>query len=228
MLLQTQDAGGPRGQFTFNASGTGLPSETATLSGVANPMASFLLDWPNGVYARPEGLRRTRHEALGDVLLHPGQVAGALEPHDRPRPAVGVLLAARRSGRHGQPRQLRSADPLDSRGRLRRPEQRAERRAEVHELQPAHRRVLASQSGNGPARRLRLQHDSLPGQPLRVQLPGEAELLRVGNQRLPAGGRDVDRLPRTGAPGHPAGWRHSHRGNRASERDARRDLSGSS
>ena len=49
MLLQTQDAGGPRGQFTFNASGTGVPSETATLSGVANPMASFLLDWPNSV-----------------------------------------------------------------------------------------------------------------------------------------------------------------------------------
>ena len=49
MLLQTQDAGGPRGQFTFNSSGTGLPSESATLSGVANSMASFLLDWPNSV-----------------------------------------------------------------------------------------------------------------------------------------------------------------------------------
>jgi hypothetical protein len=49
LLLQTQDAGGPRGAFTFNASGTGNPAETATLSGVANAMASFLLDWPNGV-----------------------------------------------------------------------------------------------------------------------------------------------------------------------------------
>ena len=49
ILLQTQDAGGSRGNFNFNASGTGLPSETATLSGVANSMASFLLDWPNGV-----------------------------------------------------------------------------------------------------------------------------------------------------------------------------------
>ncbi|MEP6914316.1 MAG: TonB-dependent receptor [Acidobacteriota bacterium] len=49
ILLQTQDNGGSRGNFTFNASGTGLPSETATLSGVANSMASFLLDWPNGV-----------------------------------------------------------------------------------------------------------------------------------------------------------------------------------
>ena len=49
MLLQTQDAGGPRGLFNFNASGTGLPSDNASLTGVANSFASFLLDWPNGV-----------------------------------------------------------------------------------------------------------------------------------------------------------------------------------
>jgi hypothetical protein len=49
MLLQTQDAGGPRGAFTFNAQGTGSPAETASTGGIANPMASFLLDWPNGV-----------------------------------------------------------------------------------------------------------------------------------------------------------------------------------
>lgn len=49
ILLQTQDNGGSRGNFNFNSSGTGLPSESATLSGVANSMASFLIDWPNGV-----------------------------------------------------------------------------------------------------------------------------------------------------------------------------------
>ena len=49
MLLQTQDAGGPRGRFAFNASGTGVPGETNTLSGPANAFASFLLDWPNTV-----------------------------------------------------------------------------------------------------------------------------------------------------------------------------------
>jgi hypothetical protein len=48
VLLQTQDAGGPRGNFNFNTSGTGVPSESASL-GVANSFASFLLDWPNGV-----------------------------------------------------------------------------------------------------------------------------------------------------------------------------------
>jgi hypothetical protein len=49
MLLQTQDAGGPRGAFTFNASGTGSPAEPASTGGIANPMASFLLDWPSDV-----------------------------------------------------------------------------------------------------------------------------------------------------------------------------------
>jgi Carboxypeptidase regulatory-like domain len=49
MLLQTQDAGGPRGNFRFDSDGTGLPSEGATLTSVANSMASFLLDWPAAV-----------------------------------------------------------------------------------------------------------------------------------------------------------------------------------
>jgi len=49
LLLQTQDAGGSRGLFNFNASGTGNPADNASLSGVANSFASFLLDWPNGV-----------------------------------------------------------------------------------------------------------------------------------------------------------------------------------
>jgi Carboxypeptidase regulatory-like domain len=46
LLLQTQDAGGPRGSYTFNNAGTGVPNESNTLSGVANSMAAFLLDWP--------------------------------------------------------------------------------------------------------------------------------------------------------------------------------------
>jgi Carboxypeptidase regulatory-like domain len=49
MLLQTQDAGGPRGRFNFVASGTGNPADQASLSGVANSFASFLLDWPTVV-----------------------------------------------------------------------------------------------------------------------------------------------------------------------------------
>jgi hypothetical protein len=49
MLLQTQDAGGSRGRFNFIAGGTGNANEAATLSGVTNSFAAFLLDWPNTV-----------------------------------------------------------------------------------------------------------------------------------------------------------------------------------
>jgi hypothetical protein len=48
-LLQTQDAGGPRGRFAFSASGTGDKNDTPSQSGVANSFASFLLDWPGTV-----------------------------------------------------------------------------------------------------------------------------------------------------------------------------------
>ena len=66
MLLQTQDAGGPRGRFAFNASGTGIPSETNTLSGPANAFASFLLDWPNTVQRDLKVFDRpgTEHQAV--------------------------------------------------------------------------------------------------------------------------------------------------------------------
>jgi hypothetical protein len=48
-LLQTQDAGGSRGEFNFNGAGTGSPTQTASLNNYANALASFLLDWPNTV-----------------------------------------------------------------------------------------------------------------------------------------------------------------------------------
>ena len=49
MLLQTQDAGGSRGEFTFGANGTANPTEAASTSSQANSFAAFLLDWPTGV-----------------------------------------------------------------------------------------------------------------------------------------------------------------------------------
>jgi hypothetical protein len=49
MLLQTQDAGGPRGEFVFSANGTGNPAEAASTTGQANAFAAFLLDWPGTV-----------------------------------------------------------------------------------------------------------------------------------------------------------------------------------
>jgi hypothetical protein len=46
MLLQTQDAGGPRGEFVFTANGTGNPADAPSTTSLANSFASFLLDWP--------------------------------------------------------------------------------------------------------------------------------------------------------------------------------------
>jgi hypothetical protein len=48
-LLQTQDAGGSRGRFQFGASETGVPSDAASQSNLANSFAAFLLDRPSNV-----------------------------------------------------------------------------------------------------------------------------------------------------------------------------------
>jgi len=46
-LLQTQDNGGPRGQFQFSASQSALNGDAASAAGYANAVASFLLDVPS-------------------------------------------------------------------------------------------------------------------------------------------------------------------------------------
>ncbi len=48
-LLQVQDNGGPRGQFTFAPNSTALPGDSASLNGFGNAFASFLLDLPNAI-----------------------------------------------------------------------------------------------------------------------------------------------------------------------------------
>jgi len=46
-LLQTQDQGGSRGYFTFNAAQTGSPANAASQANINNAIAAFLLDRPN-------------------------------------------------------------------------------------------------------------------------------------------------------------------------------------
>ncbi len=46
-LLQTQDQGGPRGVFSFNAPQTGSPAVAASQTNLANSFAAFLLDRPS-------------------------------------------------------------------------------------------------------------------------------------------------------------------------------------
>jgi hypothetical protein len=66
VLLQTQDAGGPRGRFNFTQPGTGLPSESNTLTGIANGLAAFLLDWPQNVTRDLKVIDQpgTKHQAV--------------------------------------------------------------------------------------------------------------------------------------------------------------------
>ncbi len=46
-LLQTQDNGGPRGQYQFRGPQTASPTDSASQNGFANSFASFLLDVPS-------------------------------------------------------------------------------------------------------------------------------------------------------------------------------------
>jgi hypothetical protein len=49
-LLQTQDQGGPRGEFQFRGGQTALPSDATSNGGFGNLFASFLLDLPSNVH----------------------------------------------------------------------------------------------------------------------------------------------------------------------------------
>ncbi len=75
-LLQTQDAGGSRGEFQFNASGTGLAGRNRLDQ--QHQHRQLVCRVPARLAqrraARPEG-HRPGHAALGDVCLHPRQVA---------------------------------------------------------------------------------------------------------------------------------------------------------
>ena len=51
LLLQIQDQGGVRGQFSFNGGRTAIPSDTVAQNGIGNAFAAFLLDQPSG-YSR--------------------------------------------------------------------------------------------------------------------------------------------------------------------------------
>jgi carboxypeptidase family protein len=76
VLLQTQDLGGPRGRFAFGAPGTGTPAEQASLSGLANSFAAFLLDWPSTVQRDLKVIDRpgTKHWAMASFIQDKWQV----------------------------------------------------------------------------------------------------------------------------------------------------------
>ena len=65
----------------------------------------------------------------------------------------------------------------------------------LQQLRAAPGRVVPPRRQDRRARRLRRQHDAVPRQPLRVQLPGQAEQQLPGPEQLLAGGQHGGRFP---------------------------------
>ena len=195
-LLQIQDAGGVRGQFQFNGARTSIPTDSAATSGIANSFASFLLDAPSLVQRDIKVTRPAGHQALGRVRLRPGQVAGDPEAHRRPRPPLGVLHAARRHRGPGRPLDLQPVEQHGRGGRVRQHPAEHRRPDHVDELRPAARGVVPFRREDRPAGRVRHHDHPLPGQRVRVQLPGQAE--RAVQRRPTASRRPGAWLPGSG------------------------------
>ncbi len=79
-LLQIQDAGGVRGQFTFNGARTSIPTNTQSTSGLANSFAAFLLDAPGGIQRDIKVIDKpgTKHWALFAFVQDKWQVNSKL------------------------------------------------------------------------------------------------------------------------------------------------------
>ena len=121
ILLQTQDAGGSRGHFTFNAVGhRHRRPKPRRLTGVANSIASFLLDWPNTVQRDLKVIDQpgTKHWAIAAFIQDKWQARSNLTVDLGLRWEYYTAARGRRG--QGHARQLRSGDQHDSRRRLRR------------------------------------------------------------------------------------------------------------
>ena len=163
-LLQTQDNQGPRGGFTFSGAQTGSTADTAANSGIANSLASFLLDLPSGMARDLKVLEDvgSQHWAVYSFVQDKWQVSPRMtvdlgvrwEYYD---PIVGL------SGKGS----LSNFDPAtnsllvsgfgniaDDFGHPEGPQQ----------LQPAAGRDVPPRRQDRPARRFRRQHHAVPRQ----------------------------------------------------------------
>ncbi|MGH7184741.1 MAG: TonB-dependent receptor domain-containing protein, partial [Pseudomonadota bacterium] len=97
-LLQLQDNGGVRGRFIFGGAQTGLPSDGASLNGLGNAFAAFLLDAPGSIGRdiRVNDQPGTRHWALFSFIQDKWQVSPKLTldlglRHEFYRPFTGIV-----------------------------------------------------------------------------------------------------------------------------------------
>ena len=193
-LLQIQDAGGVRGQFSFNGARTSIPSDTAATAGIANAFAAFLLDAPSGIQRDVKVIDRpgTKHWAVFAFAHDKWQVTPKLTLDLGVRweyytPFTGIEEP-------GRALQLRPLEQhrADRRVRGHPAEHRCEE--QLDELRAPARGVVPLQREDRGAGRLRHDDRPLPGQPLRLQLPGQADEVVHGAQQLCARREDGERL----------------------------------
>ena len=183
-LLQIQDAGGVRGQFNFTGAQTSIPSNTAATAGLANAFASFLLDVPGQIQRDVKVIDRpgTKHWAVFAFVQDKWQVTpkltidlglrweyytplvgiedqGGLSNYDITNNTVQI------AGYGSVPQNIGVREHLD-------------------ELRPAAGSGLPLQREDGAAGRLRHHDRAVPRQPLRLQLPGQADEPVQRSQRL--------------------------------------------
>ncbi len=188
-LLQTQDQGGPRGFYTFNGGQTGVPNIAATQNNVGNAMAAFLLDRPSSagrdlaVIDKPG----TVYSAVFSFIHDKWQVSPKLTldlglRHEYYTPFVGIETQGG----------LSNYDPATNSCwcRATATSPRTRRRDHLAQLEPAHSACPIGSTTSGGARRLRVEHDPVRRQHLRLQLPGQAEQPVQRGQRLHPAARD--------------------------------------
>ena len=180
------------------------PSDAAsTPAASANSFASFLLDWPNTVQRDLKVFDDpgTQHTGLFAFIQDKWQARSNVTVDLGLRweyytPLEGLEGAGSLSNYDPATHTLRVAGYGDT-------DEALNVKKKFTQLRAADRRLLAPQREERPARGLRREHDSVPGQPLRVQLPGEAELRGDRGERVPARGVDGHRVPGAGAARHP-------------------------
>ena len=166
------------------------------MSGLANPFASFLLDWPNTVQRDLKVIDEpgTRHWAIASFIQDKWQVRSNITVDlglrwEYYKPLSGVEGKGTLSNYDPTTNTLHVAGYGST-------SNAAQREELLQELRAAHRHLLASQRKDGLRAGYGASAIPFPDNRFAFNFPGEAELLGHGGERLPARGIDGDRASR--------------------------------